>query len=586
MFLLDFRMSCDGGGGCGGGETRRAPWVSSVVLTARQAAAVAWMARREGQCSGSGEGEAEEYMPYGGILADDVGAGKTHVVGRLLHVHALWPTLIVVPKSLLYQWVGELRDAGHAGVVVVASRSAAERRGGAPGLRRGDDVVLASLSCFASALGAPALLGGRAWGRVVVDEAHLIKNPRTRSHRALACVRAHARWALTATPVQNCRADLLALARFVGVRGDDAELVRERFMLRRGNEGGAAGEACASGACEACEACEAGEAGEAPLPPLTVLNVVLPLVHRWEADVCREVHADPCARLAASEAAAATGSMSAGAMERVLRCRQVATHLALYYGSLSGGGGAGRGDADAEAALEHARLAERARSLPASEVSTKVGWLVADVLAHARSKCVVFCEWRDEMRLVAAALEAAGVRCGAFHGELTIEERDETLDAFRKRSGFRALVAQVRCASVGLNIQCASRVYLMRPQWNPAVEKQAIGRVHRRGQRRPVVAMRLVAQGTIDECCLRRQAQKLACITEVLHDDSMQRTLQGAPHDTDSCKQLTPPARARDAPGGPDPQAQAQPPPSPQPSSAGRAQSSHAPSPPAATPGA
>ncbi len=524
-------------------------------LTARQSASVAWMVMREG---GGGEGEGGGAAPYGGILAEEVGAGKTRMVAALLRSHELSPTLIVVPKSLLYQWIAELHAGGHRSFAVLSGRKACATRD----LRRAD-LVLASLSCFATDSGAPGPVAALAWGRVVVDEAHLIKNPRTRTHRSLAALRSHARWALTATPVQNCRADLLALARFVGVRGDDADLVRDCFMRMGGAAAADAGaDAAGADAAGAGAVRDPEPERERELPPLTVRNVRLALRNEWEAEVCREAHADVAATAASDETAAATGSMSVGAMERVLRCRQASTHLALYFGSLArtarcrdgarrrgGGGDGGEGDDDdddddddgaegnrVEEALENAQLAERARAMPAAQVSTKIGWLVADVLrvSGAGEKSVVFCEWREEMRLVVDALEAAGLPCVEFHGGLTIDERDEALAAFRRRGGKStrmdapvALVAQIRCAACGLNIQCASRVYLMRPQWNPAVERQAIGRVHRRGQTRPVVAVRLVAEGTVDESCLRRQQQKLECITDVLRDDSMQRTLVG-----------------------------------------------------------
>ena len=74
------------------------------------------------------------------------------------------------------------------------------------------------------------------------------------------------------------------------------------------------------------------------------------------------------------------------------------------------------------------------------------------------------------------------------------------------------LLAQVKCASCGLNLQCANRAYLTRPHWNPTVDRQAIGRLHRPGQLRPVEVIRLVAIGTVDDLCVRRQRRKLACI--------------------------------------------------------------------------
>lgn len=50
-----------------------------------------------------------------------------------------------------------------------------------------------------------------------------------------------------------------------------------------------------------------------------------------------------------------------------------------------------------------------------------------------------------------------------------------------------------------LDLTVASRVHLLEPQWNPAVEDQALARVHRMGQNRPVVTMRYIVSDSIEE---------------------------------------------------------------------------------------
>ena len=52
---------------------------------------------------------------------------------------------------------------------------------------------------------------------------------------------------------------------------------------------------------------------------------------------------------------------------------------------------------------------------------------------------------------------------------------------------------------VRLDLTAASRIHLLEPQWNPAVEDQALARVHRIGQRRPVVAMKYIMKDSIEE---------------------------------------------------------------------------------------
>ena len=73
------------------------------------------------------------------------------------------------------------------------------------------------------------------------------------------------------------------------------------------------------------------------------------------------------------------------------------------------------------------------------------------------------------------------------------------------------------------------QAYIVRPQWNPAVERrQAVGRLHRSGQTREVHVVRLVAEGTVNESVLVTQRDKLKCVTQTMWDDEMERALNTA----------------------------------------------------------
>ena len=50
-----------------------------------------------------------------------------------------------------------------------------------------------------------------------------------------------------------------------------------------------------------------------------------------------------------------------------------------------------------------------------------------------------------------------------------------------------------------LDFTVASRVYLMEPHWNPMLEEQALDRIHRIGQTKPVTTIRYIAKDTIEE---------------------------------------------------------------------------------------
>ncbi|PQQ19367.1 putative SWI/SNF-related matrix-associated actin-dependent regulator of chromatin subfamily A member 3-like 1 [Prunus yedoensis var. nudiflora] len=69
---------------------------------------------------------------------------------------------------------------------------------------------------------------------------------------------------------------------------------------------------------------------------------------------------------------------------------------------------------------------------------------------------------------------------------------------------------------MGINLTAASRVYLLDPWWNPAVEEQAMDRVHRIGQKEDVKIVRLIARNSIEERILELQEKRKKLENETL----------------------------------------------------------------------
>jgi SNF2 family DNA or RNA helicase len=438
-----------------------------VELRPEQADAVTWMAGRE------------VVEPHGGVLADEMGMGKTYILAALIQRAELWPTLVVVPKSTIWEWAGVLARVVDQRAVVVSRASSAP-------VSKDAQLVLTTLSMFNSPKGVPEALSKRVWGRVAVDEAHVIKNPCSALHRALCALKAQSKWALTATPVHNVVGDLLALSKFAGLPTQDVALARE-LMLRRVHEPTA-------------------------LPPLLRQDVRLELLFDEERALSEAAERE----LAAKGAEASKPRF----MELVLRCRHATTHPAVFHASM-----AAKKGLDDDAALTHETAAYAARKAPAGK-STKLDFLCEDLAAAAAAgeKSVVFCEWTDEMAVVRAMLEARSLQCVHIDGAQSIGERQEAVHQFNLADGADAMLLQMQCGACGLNLQAASRVYLLRPHWNPAVEMQAVGRAHRSGQTRAVTVKRLVAIGTVDETLfLDRQTRKLKVIEDVVGQGTVVR---------------------------------------------------------------
>jgi SNF2 family DNA or RNA helicase len=129
--------------------------------------------------------------------------------------------------------------------------------------------------------------------------------------------------------------------------------------------------------------------------------------------------------------------------------------------------------------------------------SAKLGRLseLFDEYRESEQKVLVFSFFLDVLEAVRQQCDAPDVITGA----VSPAERMRIIDEFQKSPGFRVLPAQIQAGGVGLNLQAASVVVLMEPQWKATAEDQAIARAHRMGQTRRVVVHRLLARNAVDE---------------------------------------------------------------------------------------
>lgn len=112
-------------------------------------------------------------------------------------------------------------------------------------------------------------------------------------------------------------------------------------------------------------------------------------------------------------------------------------------------------------------------------------------------KIIVFSFFRNTVSRVMALL---GDRCvGPITGDISLQKRQELVDAFTAAPAGSVLVSQVQAGGTGLNIQAASVVIFCEPQIKPSIEDQALSRAYRMGQTRNVEVFRLLSEDSIDE---------------------------------------------------------------------------------------
>jgi SNF2 family DNA or RNA helicase len=95
------------------------------------------------------------------------------------------------------------------------------------------------------------------------------------------------------------------------------------------------------------------------------------------------------------------------------------------------------------------------------------------------------------------------------------------LAKFRSDASYTLLLISLKAGGVGLNLVAASCVFFLDCWWNPAVEQQAIDRVHRIGQTRTVRVKRFVVEDSVEERILEMQQQKLLLAQSVHNTDGV-----------------------------------------------------------------
>lgn len=132
-----------------------------------------------------------------------------------------------------------------------------------------------------------------------------------------------------------------------------------------------------------------------------------------------------------------------------------------------------------------------------------------NVVDDGPTKSVVFSQWTSMLDKIEDALEEAAIRFSRLDGTMKREDRSRAMDALKTDPSCEVLLVSLRAGGVGLNLTAARRVYLMDPYWNPAVENQAVDRIHRLGQTKPVTTIKLIIENTIEARLLEVQKRKI-----------------------------------------------------------------------------
>ncbi|CAD6223686.1 unnamed protein product [Miscanthus lutarioriparius] len=157
-------------------------------------------------------------------------------------------------------------------------------------------------------------------------------------------------------------------------------------------------------------------------------------------------------------------------------------------------------------------ILSRLPSLVDFKTSTKIDALreeIRNMTDHDGSaKGIVFSQFTSFLDLIQFSLEKSGIKCVQLNGAMNITEKGRAIDTFTHDPDCRIFLMSLKAGGVALNLTVASHVFLMDPWWNPAVESQAQDRIHRIGQFKPIKSTRFVIKDTVEERILQLQEKK------------------------------------------------------------------------------
>lgn len=139
-------------------------------------------------------------------------------------------------------------------------------------------------------------------------------------------------------------------------------------------------------------------------------------------------------------------------------------------------------------------------------------------LKNDGSKVIIFSQWTSFLDIIGLRLKEAGFTYARIDGGMVKKKRDDSMAALNEDPNTRILLASLQVCSVGLNLVAADTVVLADSWWAPAIEDQAVDRVHRLGQTRPTTVWRLVVEDTIEERVLDIQAEKRKLVSEAFQE--------------------------------------------------------------------
>ena len=517
-----------------------------------------------------------------GALCDDMGLGKTlqALVGIAITHHELAEmdektkpkSLIVCPSSVTGQWTNEIKKIGFGNAILnVMQYTGATRKKDWDNMLEGCDLVITSYPVLRSDI---TILGSVSWTYCVLDEGHLLKNPKTLTAKSARKLKSQHKLILSGTPVQNKVHELWSAFDWLmpNYLGSDKEFsATYARLISKGNLPGASSREIRDG-----------------MEKLKQLHQqVLPFIlRRQKSDVLKELPPKtiidiPCAMTETQKCAYSNYSgqkyvqdamavlnrfiqedserfESADASHRqpldrnvfksLLSLRLVCTHPILV--SKYSNNSESRFDISGKLLalndlLRRAQIVKDEITAADNDESLlyldgqDTGVPQVDILAEDNgdifeegdvnddttnhSKCLIFAQFTKSLDVVENLVLKPlmpSLRYVRIDGRTDAKHRAKIVDAFQSDDSIRCMLLTSKIGSLGLNLQAADTVIFLENDWNPFVDLQAMDRSHRIGQQHHVKVYRLITEGSIEEDIMAMQKVKIAMSNAIVNTDN------------------------------------------------------------------
>lgn len=419
----------------------------------------------------------------GGCLADDMGLGKTvQAIALLSRIYpkAKAPTLIVMPRSLLFNWARELDTFAPSLTHCIHHSSNRDWKAALS-----NNVILTTYGTLRSEV---ETISKTRFHAVILDESQAIKNLNTQTAQAALTLTAKHRIALSGTPIENNLGELYTLFRFLNpaMFNSAADFNRDYAQpIQKENDDAAADE---------------------------LRKKIYPFIlRRLKNDVLKELppKVEQVLYVEMSEA-----------QKKHYEDRRL-FYKAIIDGEIEKNGIAKSQFVILEAMLELRQIAtvpeSKTEGLIESAKSERLLEALEEAVSNGR-KCLVFSNFLAGVEQVCTALNTKEIKHLRMTGATA--DREVLVERFQNDPKTKVFVMSLKTGGVGLNLTAADTVFILDPWWNTSAEAQAVDRAHRIGQRNTVFTYRLIAKDSIEEKIRQLQEKKKNLVDQVVSSDS------------------------------------------------------------------